>query len=154
MFLSGTVPPRSFPSFARFPFVFIYSTVVLLRSTYIHVRCLHADGFSVRAVHYQLVSHISFASSIFFSLPDTCCSLSSLSPFFFSIYPASLAFRPRPASLSSSLFLRFLLISPSRRDAHAASSHVLTRVSRKKFPSRSADKSAVPLQSRGDFRIA
>lgn len=143
MFLSGTVPPRSFPFFARFP-----SYLSTLPSSFfvlfIYICTMpYTDGFSVRAVHYRLV-RISFVSSIFFSLPDTCCSPSSLS-LFFSTYPASLAFRPRSAPLSSSFFLRFFSSYPAvfEVDTYAASSHVLTRVSRKKFPSRSADKCAV-----------
>lgn len=107
---------RNFPSFACFP-VFIYPTIVFSYSIYDAM--LQANGFSVRTIHYRLVC-ISFASFIFFSLPNIYYSLSlsfslSLSLFsvFFRTYSASLAFRPQSAPLPSSLFLFFLSSYPA-----------------------------------------
>lgn len=129
MFLSGTVPPYSFPSSARFPHISLSYRRPSLFSTY-NTRCLHADGFSVRTVHYRLV-RISFASSIFFSLPDTCCSFS------FSLFPPPFGFSSTYNSLfdcrSAPLSLSLLCLS-RHHEIYATSSYVLTRVSRKNSP--------------------
>lgn len=143
MFLSGTVPPRSFPS-PPSSHVFLHLTLVLPCYTPSGARLSTTYDSSVRALHYRVV-RISFASSIFFIrltlfLPATYSFLLFSLSRSFVLYLSSILSRSthsRPLTVCSSRVLFFLLPLPSRRPesrTYATRSRALTRVSCKNSP--------------------
>lgn len=98
-FLSGTVPPCSFPfcppHASSSYFSILLSSFLVLSGA----MSVHADGFSVRTVHYRLV-RVSFASFVFFPrllFPRTSLFISSISDLSHSILSPSLRSRFCPS---------------------------------------------------------